>query len=108
MIINKVVEAQVRYVPAGLLTGGRQLVLRWCLVNLELFLLELQTIHRFSQSWRRAFSRLKVPTSAFTFKTLIGHYAKQALTPIGAFSVIVKTDGSFAALVFTPTVNAHS
>ena len=50
MIINKVVEAQVRYVPAGLLTGGRQLVLRWCLVNLELFLLELQTIHRFSQS----------------------------------------------------------
>ena len=29
----------------------------------------------------RAFSRLKVPTSAFTFKTLLRHYAKRALTP---------------------------
>ena len=29
----------------------------------------------------RAFSWLKVPTSAFTFKTLIRHYAKRALTP---------------------------
>ena len=29
----------------------------------------------------RAFSWLKAPTSAFTFKTLIRHYAKQALTP---------------------------
>ena len=29
----------------------------------------------------RAFSWLKVPTSAFTFKTLLRHYAKQALTP---------------------------
>ena len=28
----------------------------------------------------RAFSCLKVPTSAFTFKTLVRHYAKQALT----------------------------
>ena len=43
--------------------------------------LELQTI---SQSRRgplnRAFSWLKAPTSAFTFKTLLRHYAKQALT----------------------------
>ena len=28
----------------------------------------------------RAFSWLKVPTSAFTFKTLLRHYAKRALT----------------------------
>ena len=43
-------------------------------------LLELETkdkrrIARISQSWR-----LKVPTSAFTFKTLLWHYAKQTLT----------------------------
>ena len=29
----------------------------------------------------RAFSWLKAPTSAFTFKTLLRHYAKRALTP---------------------------
>ena len=29
----------------------------------------------------RAFSWLKVPTSAFTLKTLLRHYAKRALTP---------------------------
>ena len=29
----------------------------------------------------RAFSWLKVPTSTFTFKTLLRHYAKWALTP---------------------------
>ena len=29
----------------------------------------------------RAFSWLKVPTSAFTFKTLLRHHAKWALTP---------------------------
>ena len=29
----------------------------------------------------RAFSWLKAPTSAFTFKTLLRHYAKQPLTP---------------------------
>ena len=29
----------------------------------------------------RAFSWLKAPTSAFTFKTLLSHYAKRALTP---------------------------
>ena len=28
-----------------------------------------------------AFSWLKMPTSAFTFKTLLRHYAKRALTP---------------------------
>ena len=54
----------------------------------------------------RAFSWLKAATTAFTFKTLLRHYAKQALTPqslnvklgprhnyhsralVGAFSVI--------------------
>ena len=30
----------------------------------------------------RAFSWLKAPTSAFTFKTLLRHYAKQALNPL--------------------------
>ena len=30
----------------------------------------------------RAFSWLKVPTSAFTFKTLLRHYAKRALIPL--------------------------
>ena len=29
----------------------------------------------------RAFSRLKAATTAFIFKTLLRHYAKQALTP---------------------------
>ena len=29
----------------------------------------------------RAFSWLKAPTSAFTFKTLLRHYAERALTP---------------------------
>ena len=29
----------------------------------------------------RAFSWLKAPTSAFTLKTLLRHYAKRALTP---------------------------
>ena len=29
----------------------------------------------------KAFSWLKAPTSGFTFKTLLRHYAKQALTP---------------------------
>ena len=29
----------------------------------------------------RAFSWLKVATTAFTFKTLLRHYAKRALTP---------------------------
>ena len=44
--------------------------------------LELQT--KISQSQRRplnrAFSWLKSPTRAFTFKTLLRHYTKQALT----------------------------
>ena len=35
----------------------------------------------------RAFSWLKAPTNAFTIKTLLRHYAKQALTP---WSVVVK------------------
>ena len=47
--------------------------------------LELQTINRRScttteKAHTRAFSWLKAPTSAFTFKTLLKHYAKRALT----------------------------
>ena len=30
----------------------------------------------------RAFSWFKAPTSAFTFKTLLRHYAKRVLTPL--------------------------
>ena len=37
------------------------------------------TITEKAPTW--AFSWLKAPTSAFTFKTLLRHYAKQALTP---------------------------
>ena len=33
------------------------------------------------KAFTRAFSWLKAPTSAFTFKTLLRHYAKEALTP---------------------------
>ena len=52
-----------------------------------------------------AFSWLKAPTSDFTFKAqvkvLVGAFnQKKAL--VGAFFVIVKTDGSFAALVEYP------
>ena len=46
---------------------------------------ELQTIHRLftitEKAPTRAFSWLKEPTSAFTFKTLLRHYAKRTLTP---------------------------
>ena len=39
----------------------------------------------------RAFSWLKVPTSAFTFKTLLRHYAfNQEKALVGAISVIVQ------------------
>ena len=34
----------------------------------------------------RAFSWLKAPTIAFTFKVLLRHYAEQALTLVGAFN----------------------
>ena len=37
------------------------------------------TITEKAHTW--AFSWLKAPTSTFTFKTLLRHYAKQALTP---------------------------
>ena len=54
-------------------------------------LIELQTIHRFYHK-EGPFSWLKVPTSAFSFKTLLRH-------SVGALSVIVETDGLFAALL---------
>ena len=42
-------------------------------------------LHEVLQSQEKApaaaFSWLKVPTSSFTFKTLLRHYAKRALTP---------------------------
>ena len=61
----------------------RDRVLCWCCI---VFLLELWTINRWSctiteKAPTRAFSWLKAATTAFTFKTLLRHYAKQALTP---------------------------
>ena len=44
----------------------------------------------------RAFSWLKAATTAFTFKTLLRHYAKRALTPR---EVDVKLMDRFTALV---------
>ena len=37
--------------------------------------------HNHGEGPTRAFSWLKAPTSAFTFKTLLRHYAKRGLTP---------------------------
>ena len=36
--------------------------------------------HNHGEGPTRAFSRVKAPTSVFTYKTLLRHYAKQALT----------------------------
>ena len=64
--------------------------------------LELQTIHRFSQSRRRP---LLGPSPGWKCLLALLHlrYSEDtmALTcgNVGAFSVIVKTDGSFAALI---------
>ena len=38
----------------------------------------------------RAISWLNAPTSAFTFKTLLRHYAKQTLTPQVANAIIMR------------------
>ena len=49
----------------------------------------------------RAFYWLKAPTSAFTFKTLLRHYAfNQEKALVGAFSVIVKSSGTFGSPSF--------
>ena len=75
--------------------------------------LELQTkIREVSQSQtekapNKAFSWLKVATTAFSFKTLLRHYAKLALTPqydnyVGVpISCLLVREGSFEAVVFT-------
>ena len=62
----------------------------------------------------RAFSWLKAATTAFTFKTLLRHYAKRALTPrslnvklglVGAFSVITNLRMEiFQALLVTASL----
>ena len=72
----------------------------------------------------RAFSWLKAATTAFTFKTLLRHYAKQALIPRwrrrkghrrllsafnqqkGAFFVIVKSSGTFVWSSSESTINS--
>ena len=50
-----------------------------CKLELEKKVREVFTIAEKART--RAFSWLKAPTSAFTFKTLLKHYAKRVLTP---------------------------
>ena len=53
-------------------------------MNIVIFLIQHQVREDFTITEKaptRAFSWLKGPTSAFTLKTLLRHYAKQVLTP---------------------------
>ena len=53
---------------------------------------------------------MKAPTGAFTFKTLLRHYicyAKLALTLVGAFSVIVKTNCETDGALHSSSDNLH-
>ena len=57
---------------------------RWCLMRLLGTSASKRSIRRFvitEKAPTRAFSWLKAATNAFTFKTLLRHYAKRALTP---------------------------
>ena len=49
--------------------------------RLELFKINRQSCTITEKAPTRAFSWSKAPTSAFTFKTFLRHYNKQALTP---------------------------
>ena len=50
------------------------------IIQLKVTVLELETkVH--PKAPTSAFSLLKAPTTAFTFKTLLRHYAKPALSP---------------------------
>ena len=62
---------------AGLVAGGG-------MTNVGTLVLQTKAIRRFVSTEKaptRAFSWLKAATTAFTFKTLLRHYAKWALTP---------------------------
>ena len=63
-------------VPAtcGTLTGSHS-------KNMELLLINRLTCTITEKAPTRSFTRLKVATNAFTYKTLLRHYAKRALTP---------------------------
>ena len=67
-------------VHVGDLLGCRRHVLGELVLGVEL---ETKVILRFFTitAPTGAFSWLKAPTSTFTFKTLLRHYAKRALTP---------------------------
>ena len=59
-------------------------IVQGCIIIMVLTSASKCSIRRFVSTEKaptRAFSWLKAPTSAFTFKTLLRHYAKQALTP---------------------------
>ena len=64
--------------PAGSGEGGRAAASGWLAVKLQTNLREDFTITKKAPT--RAFSGLKVPTNASTFKTLFRHYAIQVLT----------------------------
>ena len=56
-----------------------------CLCSEYLLVLQTKAIRRFSITEKaptRAFSWLNAASTAFTFKTLLRHYAKQVLTPL--------------------------
>ena len=62
---------------------ARHLINRWdwCRKSIRRFHNRFSQSRRRPQAPTRAFSWLKAPTSTFTFKTLLRHYAKRALTP---------------------------
>ena len=64
--------------PAGSGEGGRAAPSGWLAVKLQTKVREDFTIMKKAPTM--AFSWLKVPTSAFTFKTLSRQYAKHVLT----------------------------
>ena len=75
-----------KHVSISILPSARQLdIVRRVKVKLVLFQsLKRRSIRRFvitEKAPTRAFSQLKASTTAFTFETLLRHYAKQTLTP---------------------------
>ena len=80
LLVTKAVQNSHSYVQTYItgISFPRE-VRRSCLVELE-----RKSIRRFvitEKAPTRAFSWLKAATTAFTFKTPLRHYAKQALTP---------------------------
>ena len=81
--------------------------------------IQMKAIRRFVSTEKaptRAFSWLKAATTAFTFKTLLRHFAKRAFTPrslnmnplIGAFSVITNLRMDFYEALFYSVVRGYN